>query len=262
MKVQKEGTIFFFNSTPERWENKIPTHVLMVSKGLSCYHDDDNGSRYFRELSVKGTNNGQLLNCHPSTCPDDLIIIGELPPDQLGATEFKEDYLTTITLVDARPRPTSQPASSLPIGLQFRFRSFPERWKRVNKIIDSTTVFEVVERAEFNGVGQCIRITNRMGNRWNSIDGVLSTDDIDIMVGAGYENAVEWRDKYNETNELLEKAQTELRELKKTQSVDETEPDDCAFWDSSGEIIQKDCGCVDCDIPLRSRLVRFLKRIW
>lgn len=209
----KLGLIFFFNKTPGRWDEKIPTNTLMVA--IYKYNGGGRESWYFRTLSKDHTTtNGQLLNnCKE---PDDITMIGQLPPDQMDATEFKEEYLTTI---NARP------------------------------------------------------------------------------MGTGYENAAEWRDKYNETNELLTQAQErivnimsskndqfeELCELKEelqkggtepqlletepqlctlTEIVPEPDVDSCAFFDSDGEVSQDDCGCDDCDTRIRTRLVRFFKMIW
>ncbi len=103
--VMKIGLIFFFNETPDRWDGKIPTNTLMVATAKYDENSDTDQACHFRALSsARDTGNRQLLGCYDDA-PDDITVVGQLPPDQLDATEFKHEFLTTITLIDARPLP-------------------------------------------------------------------------------------------------------------------------------------------------------------
>lgn len=246
------GTIFRFNSVHNRWKDKVPINTLMVADVLEDDETEDE-TRHFRALAKDQPGcQGQLLNFWLDQ-PDDITIVGQLPPDQLNnATEWKEEFAIKqpMKINDLKPgtifrfltkpnwwhndnyswkqslvsmgngawryldspgvysfkhddievlgqltgaavdlahgkewKPTTEPAQ-LPIGTRFRFRSLPKRWRNANKetSANSDIVFEVIEHNNFTGLGQSVRATDRSGPIWNSIDGVLPSDDIEIEI--------------------------------------------------------------------------------
>ncbi len=109
------GTIFRFNSIHARWKDKVPINTLMVADVL-----EDGETRHFRALAKDQPGcQGQLLNFWFDE-PDDITIVGQLPPDQLNnATEWKEEFAIKqpMKFKDLKP------------GTVFQFTTKPDWWR-------------------------------------------------------------------------------------------------------------------------------------
>lgn len=109
----------------------------------------------------------------PDSDADAFEIIGRLPEDKLDSTD--DDDI-------AQNKQPAQPPEKLPVGTKFCFKVFPARWDSVMRGLTGSTEFEVVEHKGFNGEGQCIKIIGGNGGDWySSINGVLPSDDIEIV---------------------------------------------------------------------------------
>lgn len=246
LQTIKIGLIFFFNKVPDRWNGRIPTNTFMVVTGRYSGNGDE--AWHFRKLSKEHitdstgtTNSAELLHCYG---PDDITVIGQLPPDQLDATQFDSKFLTTAGYENAA--------------------EWRDKFKKAEK--DALDAWDRVKNVE-----DTVKILGDSRDEW-------------------YEKAKRAHGRAEKAELLNTQLTSELDHLKRRLQLGEmgmeTEPqlctlaevvleptgNECVFFDSDGEVSQKDCGCDECDgkphvdddqnPQPRNRLVRFLKLIW
>lgn len=158
-----EGTVFRLTgcSRPSWWLSFMsmwdkPCVVIDLSRS-------GDGAVPFRLLADSGT----FDVSHFFSEADAFKIIGQLPSGKYDSIDLDDVVL---------------PAQQLVLGTKFRFNKIPERWgSSINVKIEE--VFSVIEHSGFTGVGQCVAKTVGpfKDGWWSAIDGVLPTDDIEIV---------------------------------------------------------------------------------
>ncbi len=158
-----EGTVFRLTSSKPSWWVSQPKDWNEPCVVLDLDLSND-GAVPFRLLSR--TYRFDSFHFFPEV--DEFEIIGQMPPNKFDSTNIR----------DVRNTQYVEKEAELALGTKFRFNKIPERWRKTTNA-EVGNIFSVIENSGFTGVGQCVSRT--AGPWWSASDGVLPTDDIEIV---------------------------------------------------------------------------------
>ena len=160
-----EGTVFRFTGSPPKWWVAEPDEWSQpcVVVDLSSSHNGAVPFRRLPEICIFDS-----FHFFPEV--DEFEIIGQLPEGKRDSTKMR----------DVRNTQFVERQVELTIGTKFRFNKIPERW-RADTNAKVGDLFFVIEDCRFNGKGQCIGRDEPKPVWWHPYDGVLPTDDIEIL---------------------------------------------------------------------------------
>lgn len=259
----RSGMVFFFNKVPEAWIGKVVLNTLMVLTRKTTDPQFVPNSWHYRELS--DTQDDPLMVCvFEEPIDHDVTFIGQLPPDQMGATVFKPEFLTTITLVDARPT-----GREIAADWRDKYETAKEAAEKGWKVAEE---FKAGNKRAWSKAHGLQLDNDELRSNWKELNEkhialVGRADDSNASAALGWQRATKFQQLNVKLTSELDHLKRREPQLLKTEPqlsevVFDADRDDCAFFDSDGEVSQEDCGCGDCAPRLRTRLARFLKRIW